>query len=51
MYQILSKLENRFPKKQWTTMVEQAHNAKKITDDEYRLLLSNETGEYVNESV
>ena len=42
MYQILLKLENRFPKKQWMTMVEQAHNAKKITDDEYRLLLSKE---------
>lgn len=40
MYRILSKLENRFPKKQWMTMVEQAHNAKKITDDEYRTLLS-----------
>lgn len=40
MYQILLKLENRFPKKQWTAMVEQAHNAQKITDDEYRTLLS-----------
>lgn len=40
MYQILLKMENRFPKKQWMTMVEQAHDAKKITDDEYRSLLS-----------
>lgn len=40
MYQILSKLKNRFPRKQWVAMVEQAHNAKKITDDEYRTLLS-----------
>lgn len=40
MYQILLKMENRFAKKQWMTMVEQAHNAKKITDDEYRTLLS-----------
>jgi hypothetical protein len=40
MYQILSKLENRFSKKQWLVMVEQAHDAKKITDDEYRLLVS-----------
>lgn len=40
MYQILLEMENRFPRKQWMRMVEQAHNAKKITDDEYRLLLS-----------
>lgn len=42
MYQILLKMENRFPKKQWMTMVEQAHDAKKITDSEYRSLLSKE---------
>lgn len=42
MYQILLKMENRFPEKQWMTMVEQAHNAKKITDSEYRSLLSKE---------
>ena len=40
MYQILLKLKNRFSKKQWMTMVEQAHNVKKITDDEDRTLLS-----------
>ena len=40
MYHILLKMENIFPKKQWVAIVEQAHNAKKITDDEYRLLLS-----------
>lgn len=40
MYQILSEMKNRFSKKQWLAMVEQAHNAKKITDDEYRSLLS-----------
>lgn len=40
MYQILLKMEDRFSKKQWLAMVEQAHNAKKITDDEYRSLLS-----------
>lgn len=40
MYQILLKLKNRFSKKQWLAMVEQAHDAKKIADDEYRSLLS-----------
>lgn len=42
MYQILSEMKNRFSKKQWLAMVEQAHNAKKITDSEYRSLLSKE---------
>lgn len=40
MYQILLKMEDRFSKKQWLAMVEQAHTAKKITDNEYRSLLS-----------
>lgn len=39
MYQILSKMKNRFPRKQWLAMVKQAYDAKKITDDEYRSLL------------
>lgn len=42
MYQILSEMKNRFSKKQWLAMVEQAHNAQKITDSEYRSLLSKE---------
>lgn len=50
MYQILLKMEDRFSKKQWLAMVEQAHNAEKITDDEYRSLLSKK-GECVNESI
>ena len=42
MYLILLKMKSRFPKKQWVVAVDQAHNAGKITDDEYKSLLEDD---------
>lgn len=42
MYQILLKMKCRFPKKQWMAAVDQAHNAGKITDEEYKSLLEDD---------
>lgn len=42
MYLILLKMKSRFPKKQWVVAVDQAHNAEKITDDEYKSLLEDD---------
>lgn len=42
MYQILLKMKGRFSKKQWMAAVDQAHNAGKITDGEYKSLLEDD---------